>query len=127
MRSTDRLTSRVLQWLLRRRAMTNTSDISASQDNTRTHTYKFSYAWAISALSSLPGSDIRVWRSVNTGFMKAFIHRRFFGRVWLRLLYAWEEAAPHLLGRIGQYPMFTMAKADNGDQEHERTRDGMDG
>jgi len=75
-----------------------------------THTYKHNYRWAVAALSTLPGSEICVWRTVNTGFLRAFIHPRFLGGLWLRMLYAWEELTPHLLGRIGQYPMFTFSK-----------------
>jgi ubiquinone/menaquinone biosynthesis C-methylase UbiE len=66
---------------------------------------KHDYAWAREELKELPGFEIRVWRSVNNSFLRAFIHRRFFGTTWLRVLYSIEERAPHLMGRIGQYPM----------------------
>ncbi len=75
-----------------------------------TFTHKHGYAWARRALADLPGFEIRVWRSVSTPFLRAFMHAPLLGRFWLRLLYALEERAPHLLGRIGQYPMILFAR-----------------
>lgn len=133
MRCTDSMTRLVLRWLRRRNAPAKPDSLPQTLDavppkasQARTHTYKHAFLWATSTLASIPGSDIRVWRTVNTGFTKAFIHRRLLGRFWLRLLYAWEEAAPHLLGRIGQYPMFTLAKPAKWTPRPESEHDGMD-
>lgn len=70
-----------------------------------TFTYKHNYRWVREYLSALPELEVRVWRTVSTAFLRAFIHRRLFGGVWLRFLYWLEERAPHFLGRVGQYPM----------------------
>jgi SAM-dependent methyltransferase len=75
-----------------------------------THTYKHTYAWFQERLSDLPGFEIRVWRSVSTQFLRAFVHRPLFGHFWLRLIYAWEQAWPHVLGRLGQYPAILFEK-----------------
>jgi ubiquinone/menaquinone biosynthesis C-methylase UbiE len=69
------------------------------------YTYSHSYRQLRSELSGLPGLDVRVWRSVSTNFMRAFIHRRLLGRSLLRLMYYLEERAPRFFGRFGQYPM----------------------
>ena len=80
----------------------------------KTHTHKHGYRWARRRLGYLPGFEVRVWRSVNTAFMRAFIHERALGRLMLSLLYRCEEAAPHLMGRIGQYPMLIFSKPGEG-------------
>ena len=85
-----------------------------------TRTYKHDYAWAKHHLSSLPDSEIRVWRAVNTGFLRTFIHDRLHGRLWLRGLFRLEEAAPRLMGRIGQYPMFVFARPTENARERKR-------
>jgi SAM-dependent methyltransferase len=75
-----------------------------------TFTATHNYRWVRQELAVLPGLDVRVWRSVSSSFLRAFIHRRLLGNFLLRLLYAIEEAAPRLLGRIGQYPMILFYK-----------------
>ncbi len=75
-----------------------------------TFTYKYDYHWVRRELRNLPDLRVVVWRSVSTSFMRAFIFHRLLGRSWLRLLYWLEERAPHLFGRIGQYPMILISK-----------------
>lgn len=77
---------------------------------TGTFTFKHDYSWAVQALGDFPGFEIRVWRSVSTSFLRAFIHGPLLGRFWLRALYTLEERFPHLLGRLGQYPMILFEK-----------------
>jgi len=77
---------------------------------TGTFTYKHDYDWVKRELYDLPGMQVVVWRSVSTAFLRAFIHRPFFGKWWLRALFFAEARAPHLLGRIGQYPMILFEK-----------------
>jgi hypothetical protein len=62
------------------------------------------------SLAHLPNLEVRVWRSVSTGFMRAFIDARILGRELLRVIFWVEERAPHLLGRLGQYPLITYRK-----------------
>ncbi len=75
-----------------------------------TFTHKQGYGWARDNLRWLPGFEVRVWRSVSTAFLRAFIHRPLLGRQWLRLVYWLEERAPRVLGRLGQYPMIVFGK-----------------
>jgi len=133
-----RLMERPTRWMLRRlrrgrsaepapdAAPQAIQDRAAAKPPKRTHTYKHNYRWAKTVLASLPESDIRVWRTVNTGFLRAFMHPRVYGGFWLRLLYAWEEAAPSLLGRLGQYPMFTFSKPAAEGTGAEREDDAVD-
>jgi len=66
--------------------------------------------WIRHQLERLPQYDIVVWRSVSTAFLRALVHRWAFGRAFLRLLYSVEEMVPHLMGRVGQYPMIVFGK-----------------
>ncbi len=75
-----------------------------------TYTFRHPYGWFRNRLGDLPEFEIRVWRSVSTGLLRACIHRRLFGASWLRLLYWLEERMPHLFGRWGQYPMILFRK-----------------
>lgn len=86
---------------------------------TATYTHKYSYRWAQENLANLPAFEVRVWRSVSTSFLRAFIHRQLLGRQWLRLIYWLEERAPHLLGLVGQYPMMLFSKPTRGPQRLE--------
>ena len=75
-----------------------------------TFTYKHDYEWVSRELNDIQGLQVVVWRSVSTAFLRAFIHRPLFGKCWLRKLFWVEERAPHLFGRIGQYPMILFEK-----------------
>jgi SAM-dependent methyltransferase len=86
-----------------------------------TFTSKHDYAWVRDQLKSLSGLDVRVWRSVSTKFLRAFIHRKALGRLWLKILFWMEEIAPHIFGRIGQYPMILFGKPGNSITSQERS------
>jgi SAM-dependent methyltransferase len=90
-----------------------------SPEATGTYTHKHDFRWARSHLGDLPGFEIRVWRSVSTSFLRAFIHRQLLGRLWLRLLFWLEEMAPHFFGRVGQYPsiLFCRRSVETGGRE----------
>ena len=75
-----------------------------------TFTFKHDYAWVSRELKDIQGLQVVVWRSVSTAFLRAFIHRLFLGKWWLRVLFWKEERAPRLFGRIGQYPMILFEK-----------------
>lgn len=79
-------------------------------DPSGTHTFKHGYRWLKDNTRHLPGVDVRTWRSVSTNFLRALVHERLLGRWWLRLLYSVEERAPHIFGRIGQYPLIVIRK-----------------
>jgi SAM-dependent methyltransferase len=77
-----------------------------------TFTYKHDYVWIKNNLIDLPGLDIRVWRTVSTKFLRAFIHRKMLGEFWLKILFRLEEIAPRFFGRIGQYPMILFRRSE---------------
>jgi SAM-dependent methyltransferase len=77
-----------------------------------TFTFKHDYAWVRTNLAAFPGFDVLVWRSVSPAFMRALIYRQLFGRIWLWLVFALEDLAPRLLGRLGQYPLIVFSKAE---------------
>jgi len=84
----------------------------------KTHTFKHGYAWLRENTRHLPAVEVRVWRSVGTRFLRAFIHERLLGRWWLRLLYRLEEIAPHWFGRHGQYPLIIVRKPPAAPADH---------
>ncbi len=87
---------------------------------TGTYTQQTGYRALRTALAGVPGLEIRVWRSVSTSFLRAFIHRRLGGARWLRLLYALEERWPHALGRLGQYAAILFSRPAAGVTADER-------
>lgn len=54
--------------------------------------------------------EIFVWRSVSVLFTRRYIHSWLFGKLIMFLIFKFEEAFPHLSGRIGQYPLFVLKK-----------------
>lgn len=54
--------------------------------------------------------NIYVWRSVSVRFLRAVIHPFLGGKLWLRLLFWFEERNPAYYGRVGQYPMVVITK-----------------
>jgi len=86
-----------------------------------TFTFKHDYAWIKHNLKSLPGLEVRVWRTVSSKFLRAFIHRKALGSLWLRMLFTLEELAPRFFGRVGQYPMILFHKPDNHTLKVERS------
>lgn len=71
-------------------------------------------------LAGVPGFDLRVWRTVSTSFMRAFVYRRLGGALALRLVYAAEERFPRRLASLGQYAMILFARPAPGGTADER-------
>jgi SAM-dependent methyltransferase len=78
------------------------------------YSFKHDHHWLRNKVGDLPGFEIRIWRTVSSAFLRALVHRQFFGRLWLRLLFWMEERFPHILGRWGQYPMVLFQKPETG-------------
>jgi len=68
------------------------------------------YRWLSQRLNVFCNFDVVVWRSVNLQFLRVFIHPWLLGKKLLEIIYRFEEAFPHLSGRIGAYPMFVIRK-----------------
>jgi len=77
---------------------------------TGTYVQKFEPAWLQRELGGRIAYRVLVWRSVSVRWLRAVIHERLLGRVWLRLLYALEERFPRFLGEKGQYPLIVIEK-----------------
>ena len=54
--------------------------------------------------------EIRVWRSLSVRFLRAVMHDKTGGRLWLKLVYWLEERFPHYFGENGQYPLVIIRK-----------------
>ena len=78
-----------------------------------TYTHKFGYVWAEEHLAFLPHLDIRVWRSLSTSMLRSLFHKLMLGSFLLRIVFWLEDRLPHLMGRIGQYPMILFQKEEN--------------
>ncbi len=67
-------------------------------------------AWLRAQLDGKMEYKILVWRSVNMHFLRALIHPKLGGRLWLRLLFWLEERFPRYFGENGQYPLVVIYK-----------------
>jgi ubiquinone/menaquinone biosynthesis C-methylase UbiE len=54
--------------------------------------------------------EIFVWRTVNVRFLRALVHSKLGGRLWLKLLFWLEDRFPHYLGENGAYPLVVINK-----------------
>jgi ubiquinone/menaquinone biosynthesis C-methylase UbiE len=75
-----------------------------------TYVKKENAAWLEKEVGSLMPLSIWCWRSVSVHFLRAFIHERFAGRFWLKVIYWFEERFPNFLGKYGQYPLVEIDK-----------------
>ncbi len=75
-----------------------------------TFVQKHDAAWLVQTVGSCFPLEIWVWRSVNVGFLRAFIRERLGERGLLRILFWLEERFPHFLGKYGQYPLIVLSK-----------------
>jgi ubiquinone/menaquinone biosynthesis C-methylase UbiE len=76
------------------------------------YSFKHDYQWLRNRVGDLPDFEVRVWRTVSSAFLRTLVHRQFFGTQWLRILFWFEETIPHILGRVGQYPMVLFRKPE---------------
>jgi len=86
-----------------------------------TYVQKLNAEWLTQALADRMSYQILVWRSVSVPFLRAVIYPEWGGRFWLKLLFLLEEAFPHLLGRIGQYPLVVIHKPCAPERDGETT------
>lgn len=54
-----------------------------------------------------------VYRSLNTNKMKLFIHEKLGGRVWLQMIFAFEERFPGLITQLGGKALLVIRKPAN--------------
>jgi len=77
----------------------------------KTFVRKQDAAWLKREVGAWMPVEIFVWRSVNTNFLRTFVHTWLGGRLFLKLLYWLEERFPHFMGENGQYPLIVIRKA----------------
>jgi hypothetical protein len=66
--------------------------------------------WFKRVLPAHWNTDIRCWSSVDTIFTKALVPDNIIGTVLMNLLFSLENAFPHLLAKIGRYPLIVVRK-----------------
>lgn len=54
--------------------------------------------------------EVFVWRSVSVRWLRALIHSKLAGKLWLKLLFWLEERFPRFFGEKGQYPLVVIYK-----------------
>jgi len=82
-----------------------------------TYVEKLNAEWLTQALAGRMDHQILVWRSVSVPFLRAVFYPEWGGRFWLKVLFWLEERFPHLLGRIGQYPLVVISKPGDGENK----------
>jgi SAM-dependent methyltransferase len=75
-----------------------------------TFTQRHDVTWVRNEVGARMLVEIYVWRSASVRFMRALIHPRLAGGLWLRLLYWLEERNPRYFGENGQYPLIVIKK-----------------
>ena len=83
---------------------------AAQETDVGTYIKKTSAAWLRDELRDLTIIDIYVWRSVNTHFLRTFIHAATGGKFFLKILFWKEDVFTHFFGKHGQYPMVVFKK-----------------
>jgi len=115
-----RFATRVRNFLARRMGWEQAprrAKIKAAQPQTEeddgprgTFTNRHDVAWMKAEVGGRMPLEIRVWRSASVRFLRALIHPRLGGKLWLRLLFWLEERYPHYFGENGQYPLLVIRK-----------------
>ena len=98
--------------LPRRRNLNKNKKAYKIETGKGTFTEKHDAAWIKAQVGQRMPLEILVWRSVTVRFMRALIHPRLGGRLWLRLLFWLEERIPHFFGEKGKYPLIVIRKPE---------------
>jgi ubiquinone/menaquinone biosynthesis C-methylase UbiE len=80
------------------------------KEPTGTFIKKFSPDWMQSEIAPLAKYEIFCWRSVNVRYLRAIVHGVLAGKLYLKLLYRFEEWFPRFYGEKGQYPLIVLHK-----------------
>ncbi len=71
---------------------------------------KMNPEWLKNHLQGKISYQIFCWRSINVRFMRALIHGKIGGSLFLKLLFWLEDIFPHWFGKNGQYPLIVLYK-----------------
>jgi ubiquinone/menaquinone biosynthesis C-methylase UbiE len=55
--------------------------------------------------------EVRCWRSVSVRFLRSVIHEKLAGKLYLRVLFWFENRFAAYFGKAGQYPLIIMKKS----------------
>jgi ubiquinone/menaquinone biosynthesis C-methylase UbiE len=97
----------------RSKVIGHAEDVSSANNQTSnrgTYIRKHNASWLQKEVGSLMPLKFWCWRSVSVRFLRTFIHERYAGKWFLKILYWKEERFPHLLGKYGQYPLIELSK-----------------
>ena len=83
---------------------------AAKKAETGTFIRKLDAGWLKEKLGGRMRYEVYVWRSVSVRFLRALVHDRSGGRLWLGLLFWLEERFPRFFGEKGQYPLIVIRK-----------------
>ncbi len=85
---------------------------SGSEKKTAKGTFiaKLTPRWLKEKIGEKIPYHIYCWRSVNVRFLRAFIHEKTAGKLFLKVLYWKEEILPGFFGKVGQYPLIVISK-----------------
>ncbi len=61
--------------------------------------------------------EMRCWQSVSLAFSNAFIPNNSAGSALLRVIFLMERVFPHLMARIGCYPLFIVRRTSGNERE----------
>jgi SAM-dependent methyltransferase len=75
-----------------------------------TYVQKYNADWLKSKLEERMPVEILVWRGIDSSILRTYIHEKLGGRWILKIVYRWEERAPHFWGQYGRYPLILMRK-----------------
>jgi ubiquinone/menaquinone biosynthesis C-methylase UbiE len=87
---------------------------SAEREEPKLYFHPHDYHWFHREIASTSDWDVRSWRSVSVPFLKAYMHSKLLGRRLLSALFWMENAAPHLCGKFGCYPLLVYTKPGSG-------------
>ena len=73
-------------------------------------TYSHNYHWFKKTLPADWKIKVRCWQSVDRIFTETFISDKIAGRMVINFIYMLETIFPHLMAKIGSYPMFIIEK-----------------
>ena len=83
---------------------------TAQEADVGTFIRKTSAIWLKEELKDLTPIEIFAWRSVNTHFLRTFIHAALGGKFFLKILFWKEDVFTRFFGKHGQYPMVVFKK-----------------
>jgi ubiquinone/menaquinone biosynthesis C-methylase UbiE/uncharacterized protein YbaR (Trm112 family) len=93
---------------------TSASAVGQTQAEPKLYYHPHDRTWFQREIASTEGWDVRVWRSVSVPFLKLYVRSKFLGKQLLSIVFWIENAAPHVCGKFGYYPLLVYRKPGSG-------------